>query len=158
MASATAHTIVLRSNNPNNSMERVHEAPAGGVITPGMLLEWDGADVVAHSAAAGGAEGRKVALEYPWSDHGAGASIDHDYAEGETVGFIPGVAGDQFYMLLADGETAVKGSPLGSDGAGALAVITAAATVLADAIVAYAAEAVDNSVGGAPARIRVDMA
>lgn len=161
MASSTPHTIVLRSNNPDNMMERVHESPcqAAVTITPGMLIGYGTTNTVKpHASAAGAAFGRKVALENPWSDHGSGAAIDHAYAAGETVRWIPGVAGDQFYMLLKAGQNVAKEAPLASDGAGALQAITVDASAVTDAVVAYAAEAVDNSGGGAAVRIRVDMA
>lgn len=159
MASSTAHTIVLRSNNPDNAMQRTREALAGEAgITPGMLLEWSGADLLKHNSAAGDAEAKKVAIENPWSDHGSGAAIAHAYADNETVFYIHALPGDQFYMWLADGENAAKGAALGSDGDGALDVLTVDVSLLEGAIVGYAAEAVDNSAGGAVARIRVDIA
>lgn len=162
MASSTPHTIVLRSNNPDNNMQRVREAICQDAvtITPGMLLAWGTTTTVKpHATAAGHAEGRKIALENPWSDHGTGPAIDHAYAAGETVGYIPAQSGDQFYMLLADGENVAKGDALVSDGLGALQEqATVDASVITEAIVGFAAEAVDNSAGGAVARIRVDIA
>jgi hypothetical protein len=162
MASSTPHTIVLRTNNPDNNMQRVREAPcqAEVTITPGMLLAWGTTNTVKpHATAAGHAEDKKIALENPWSDHGSGPAIDHDYAAAETVGYIPAQSGDQFYMLLADGENVTKGDALVSDGAGALQEqATVDASVITEAIVGFAAEALDNSAGGAVARIRVDIA
>jgi hypothetical protein len=168
MASTTPHTIVLRSNNPDNAMQRVREAPcqAAVTITPGMLLEWGTTTTVKPHATAGGeTQGKKVALENPWSDHGSGAAIAHAYAAAETVAFIPAQPGDQLYMLLADGQNVAKGAALTSDGAGALAAFTelttvddSGYTVYTESIVGYASEAVNNSAGGAVARIRVDIA
>lgn len=162
MASSTPHTIVLRSNNPDNNMQRVREAPAGEAITPGMLIEWGSVagTVDVHDSAGGHAQGRKVALENPWSDHGNGPAIDHPYATGERVGYIFAQPGDQLYMWLAAGQDVTKGTRLWSDGAGALAAATPEASIVHESIVGYAAEAVDNDPGsgGAAVRIRVDIA
>lgn len=157
MASSTPHTIVLRSNNPDNNMQRVREALAGEAgISPGMLLEWSGADLLKHNSSSGDAENKKIALENPWSDHGAGANIDHAYADNETVGYIPAAPGDQFYMFLASGQNVAKAAPLTSNGDGALIAATVDQSLVDQAIVGYAAEAVDAS--GGLSRIRVDIA
>jgi hypothetical protein len=162
MASSTPHTIVLRSNNPDNNMPRVREAPcqAAVTITPGMLLAWGTTNTVKpHATEAGHAEGRKIALENPWSDHGSGPAIDHAYAAAETVGYILAQPGDQFYMFLEAAGNVTKGDALVSNGAGYLQEqATVDASVITEAIVGYAAEAVDNSGGGAAVRIRVDIA
>lgn len=163
MASSTPHTIVLRSNNPENMIQRVSEAPcqAAVTITPGMLLAWGTTNTVKpHPTADIAVEGRKVAIENPWSDHTLiastnGPNIDHAYAAAETVGYIFAQPGDVLYMLLKAGENVAKGAPLSSDGAGALKAITNAASVVLEAIFGYANEAVDNSGGATPARIRV---
>jgi hypothetical protein len=72
MASTTAHTIVLFSNNDENRMQRVHSAPcqAAVTVTPGHLLDFGtGVTVKPHATADGASNGRRVALENPWSDH-----------------------------------------------------------------------------------------
>lgn len=161
MASSAPNTIVLRSNDPDNMMQRVQEAPcqAAVTITPGMLLEWGTTNTVKpHATADANLQGRKVALENPWSDHGSGKAIDHAYAAGETVPFIFAQAGDVLYMLLEAGANAAKGVALSSNAAGALQLITIAATTVVESIVAYADEAVDNSGGGAAVRIRARIA
>lgn len=157
MASSTAHTIVLRSNNPDNMMQRTREAPcqAAVVITPGMLLEYGTTNTVKPHASAGGNSNRMVALENYWSDHGAGAAIDHDYAAAETVGYIVGLSGDVLYMLLEDeGNVAIEAA-LQSNGAGALEAHVAGAV---EGIVGYAEEAVNNTGGSGNVRIRVRIA
>lgn len=161
MASSAAHTIVLRSNNPDNMMQRVQEAPcqAAVTITPGMLLAWGTTNTVKpHATADGALEGRKVALENPWSNHGSGGAIDHAYAAGETVPFIFAQSGDVLYMLLEAAANVAKGAPLAPNGAGALQAITVDASALEESVVGYAEEAVNNSGGADPVRIRVRIA
>lgn len=169
MATTAAHTIILRSNNPDNAEQRVREAPcqAAVTVTPGFLLAWGTTTTVKpHATSGGNTEGKKVALENPWSDHGGGAAIAHAYAAGETVPYIFAQPGDQLYMYLASGQNVSKGQALMSNGAGYLTAYTApvvlgaggasGSSLYVGAIVGYAAEAVDAS-GGA-ARIRVDIA
>lgn len=166
MASATPHTIVLRSNNPDNMMQRTQEAPcqAAVVITPGMVLAWGTTNTVKpHATANGALEGRKVALENPWSDHGTvytseGANIDHDYAAAETVFFIFASPGDVLYMLLEDEANVAKGAPLAPNGAGALQALTVDATAVEESVFGYAEEAVNNTGGSGNVRIRVRVA
>jgi hypothetical protein len=166
MASTTAHTIVLFSNNDENRMQRVHSAPCQSAVTvtPGHLLDFGtGVTVKPHATADGASNGRRVALENPWSDHALlvstnGPNIDHAYLAGETVFFIPASNGDVLYMFIAAGQNAAKGAPLVSNGDGTLKVATVGAGTLTDAIVGYATEAVDNSGGGAAVRIRVRAA
>lgn len=162
MASATPHTITLRSNNPDNMMQRTRENPcqAAVTITPGMLIEYGTTNTVKPHATAGGNTSRMVALENPWSDHGVvygneGPNIDHAYAAGETVFWVPANSGDVYYMLLEDGANIANEAPLESNGAGALQAVAGTAV---EGVVGYAEEAVDNSAGGAVARIRVRIA
>lgn len=163
MASLTPHTIVLRSNNPDNVMERVHMAPCQSAVTvtPGMLLaSGTNTTVKPHATADGACVGRKVALENPWSDHALlistnGPNIDHPYQAAESVFYVAANGGDEFYMLLAASQNAAKDSPLVSNGDGTLKVATVGAGTLTDAVFGYAAEAVDNSGGGSAVRIRV---
>lgn len=167
MAATTSSTIILKSNNPDNMAQRTRQNLGNGTVTPGELLVWvnSGADLDQHATAGGNAEGKKVAIENQFSDHGTGKAIDHAYADNETVFYIHASPGDQLYMWLKDGETTAIGSPLVSDGAGALQVHTPQAvneagsatfTSYVDAIVGYAAEIVAAS--GARARVRVDIA
>jgi len=167
MASTTFNTIIIRSNNPDNMQQRVREGLANGAITPGELLEWAATvnDLDQHGTAGGNSEGKKVAIENPWSDHGTGKAIDHAYADNETVRFIFAQTGDQLYMWLADGQTVSQGDSLMSDGTNALtaggtqAVAesgSASYTVYTDQVIGYAAE--DKAASGARARILVDIA
>jgi hypothetical protein len=89
-------------------------------ITPGTLLELTSAGLVqAHSVSTGRAL-TMIALE----DELQGKTIDDAYAVSTKVQcWLPG-RGDIAYMFLADGETAVIGNWLASDGAGKLIVST----------------------------------
>lgn len=157
MASSTYNTIVIRSNNADNIMQRVREAKAASAVTPGMLCEITTSGTIqAHSTEGGVAKGRLVALENEFSDHGTGKAIDHAYATGETVRYIHAIPGDQLYMLLEDAATITIGDVLESNGAGYLQEETASATTLSDGIVGYAANAVTTS--GSTSRIIVDIA
>lgn len=157
MASATPHTIVLRSNNPDNMMQRTKEAPCQAAVTilPGMLIERGTTNTVKPHASAGGNAARMVAIENPWSDHGSGANIDHAYAAGETVFYIEASPGDVLYMYLEDeGNVAIE-APLESNGAGALQALAGTAV---EGLVGYAEEAVNNTGGTGDVRIRVKIA
>jgi len=157
MASSTPHTIVLRSNNPDNMMQRVKEAPCQAAVTikPGMLIERGTTNTVKPHATAGGNAARMVAIENPWSDHGSGAAIDHDYAAGETVFYIDALPGDVLYMFLEDeGNVAIEAA-LESNGAGALQALAGSAV---EGMIGYAEEAVNNTGGSGDVRIRVKIA
>lgn len=88
-------------------------------ITPGMLLELTSAGTVqAHSTAADNCL-PMVAFE----DELQGRGIATDYAVSAKIQVLVPRRGDLMNMLLADGETAVIGSFLESNGAGALQVV-----------------------------------
>ena len=119
------------------------EELAGGAITPGMLLSQDSTgDLLAHDDA-GGPHEKMFALE----DSLQGNTIDDDYAEDDLVRagiFEPGAV---VQGLLSDGEAAVIGDILLSDGAGALT--TDDESTVDRAPVAVALEAVDMSTSSA---------
>src|SRR5262249_39385538 len=130
MASATPNTIVLRSNNRDNGMQRPMEAPCQAAVTirPGMLLAAGTTNTVKpHATAGGNREGNKVAIDNLFSPPSAGAAIDATYAAGVTVAYVHGVTGDVLYMLLKTGNNVAKGAPLESAGAGNLQAAAAPA-------------------------------
>jgi hypothetical protein len=158
MANTASSTIVLRSNNRDNGMQRVAEAPcmAAKTIRPGQLLAVGAptTTVQPHATAGGNREGNKVAVDNLFSPPSAGSAIDATYAAGATVAYIFASPGDVLYMLIKTGSNVVKGAPLESAGTGAL---QAQAGTALDCIVGYADEAVNNA-SGSDARIRVRMA
>jgi hypothetical protein len=119
------------------------------VVEPGMLLAYTTAlAVLPHSSAAGMAKPMMVAIEEP---ENSGRDIDDGYdVTGEIVQCDFPLPGQDRYMWLAAGETASKGSDLNSDGAGALQVGSTNK-------VATALEAVNNSAGYVPVRIKVEV-
>lgn len=130
------------------------EGVAGVALTPGELVTFNGSGELIPHGSAGGHAAKRFVLE----ESILGGDIDTDYADGDNVVYIVGYSGCEVYAFLAAGENAAVGSPLVSDGAGALDVGTVDATLVANAIVGYAAEAVDNSGGGSRVRIKVEIA
>lgn len=161
MASATPHTIVLRSNNRDNGMQRVHESPCQAAVSikPGMLLAYGTTNTVKpHATAVGNKEGVKVAVDNILDITAATASIDAPYTAGETVPYVFGSPGDVLYMWLKTGNNIAKGQALESGGAGNLqAGTTPVAGTSVDSVVGYAEEAVNNATGS-DGRIRVRIA
>jgi len=157
MASTTPHTIVLRSNNRDNGMQRPMEAPvqAAATVKPGMLLDFGTTNTVKpHATAGGNRNGNKVAIDNPWATDTTVAAIDASYTAGQTAGYVHGVPGDVLYMWIKTGSNVAKGAALESAGTGAL---QAAAGTAVDSLVGYAEEAVNNATGS-DGRIRVRMA
>lgn len=128
------------------------EGVAGGAITPGHLIARNSSNqLVVHPTASGDAA-KLFAVEESY----VGGEISDAYASADRVPYIAARPGDEVYAILADSQTVVVGDPLGSAGDGTLLKLTVAATTLANAIVAYAIEAVTTS--GSTARIRVEVA
>jgi hypothetical protein len=158
MADANPKTVIL-GGDPVYA-----EAPAAnGPVKPGMLLlRLSAGTVRPHNVAKGYAE----ALFAREADF-AGASIDDEYENGETVSFAKCRKGDRIYALLAAGQDVAAGAFLESDGAGALRAKTAHSqltsgnyTVTTEGhAVAVALEAVDNDPGtdSLPVRIKVEI-
>ncbi len=107
-------------------------------------------------------------VEDPYAEPSSStAAIDTDYALGYTARYVIAQRGDQIYAWLADGENVAKGAALISDGAGALKAGgsqavdeggSATYTVYSGSVVAFADEDLNNSAGGARARIKVRVA
>jgi len=135
------------------------EATAGEAgIYPGKLLEWSGGEFLRHNTAGGLVLPIMIALESQTPDDEDDITIDVVYADGDIVyAWIP-KSGDHALMWLADGETAAQHDLLESDGDGCLQVEAAVdATDIVQAIVGRCVVAVDNALGGAPARILVEI-
>lgn len=148
---ATPKTILLKGGG------LYKEAAAGGAITPGHLIERNSSGAfVVHSTAAGNA-----LPMFAKENDVVGNEITDAYASGDNVIAITPERGSEVYALVAAGAAAIViGNYLESAGDGTLRVLGAsAATSQAQraSVVARALEAVDNSVGTAPARIRVEV-
>jgi len=135
----------------------VKEANAGGAITPGHLvfIATDG-DVEVHGTAAVNAI-PAFALEADF----IGKGIDVAYAAGERVQYLMPQRGAEIFALVAASAAAIViGDYLESAGDGTVRILTAAAATSEAArqsVVARAIEAVDNSGGGSPARIKIEV-
>lgn len=142
MPSNTApKTILLRGEPVGN------ELIAAGVITPGMLVERTSAGLVqANGTAADTAAAKLVAREMELTD----GDIDTDYAADDQTLFWSARSGDQFYMFLEDEGNVAIGAMLESDGAGALQAVTTGTPLF------MALEAVNNTGGSGPVRIKVE--
>jgi hypothetical protein len=157
MANTASSTIVLRSNNRDNGMQRPMEAPvqAAATVRPGQLLDFGTTNTVKpHATAGGNRNGTKVAVDNLFAPPSSGPAIDATYAAGATCAYVHGVPGDVLYMLIKTGSNVAKGAALESAGTGAL---QAQAGTALDCIVGYAEEAVNNA-SGSDARIRVRIA
>jgi len=120
------------------------ERVAAAAITPGMLVEITSADKVQAHSAAGQPAQRAFALE----DDLQGNEISDAYAAAAQVQYGVFVPGSEVYALLANGENAVKGSYLVSNGDGYLAVWAAGSAGQVEypnCIVGVALEALDMS-------------
>lgn len=155
-------------------LDIIKEYDANAAITPGMLIElMSTGKVRAHATAEGNVQ-PMFALE----DELQGQDINDAYAANDKVQCWIPVRGEEVYAILADGQTAVIGSELSSNGDGTLRVHVAeveswevseagSVTVYPNSIVAMALEAKDLSEGsesessapgvGYDKRIRVEV-
>ena len=134
-------TIILRGSGFRD------EALAVAAITPGHLVELvnvAGVGKVQKHGTAGGTAEKAFAVE----DELQGKEIGDDYAINTLVQYDVVQRGQIVNALLADGESAVIGSKLESNGDGALKVVDADATVSdigVGSVIGVALEAVDMS-------------
>ena len=148
---STPHTIVLKGNGIRK------EAQAAAAITPGDLVELTSDGKVQRKASAATTAQRAFAVE----NEVVGKGIDHDYAAGDNVLYEVLPPGAEVYALVPPSAAAIViGDRLESAGGGKLRkVVTSASTddTQRQSIVAIALEAVDNSAGANPARIKVEL-
>jgi hypothetical protein len=168
MAKTAPETILLKGRGFRK------EKVAGGTITPGHLVASNSSDqLVVHATAAGHAQAMfAVEAEHLSALGGtgyntSGGTIDDNYSSGDFVQSEILDAGCHVYALVAAAASAIViGDALESAGDGTLRKRTpfsqngSAPYDVTEAgwVVAYALEAVDNSGGGAPARIKVEVA
>lgn len=144
MASEDTPKTTLLAGNPIS-----YELPAaaGSALVPGMLARRNSAGTIeAHGTAAGAAEALFIReLSF------AGLTIDDVYEPADTVPFWACRKGDHIYAFLEIGANVAIGAQLESNGAGYLQAVTGNFPVV------VALEAVDNSAGSDPARIKVEV-
>lgn len=124
-------------------------------ILPGMLVEGvPGGDVVPHATAGGPAV---PAFARP--NEVIGHGIDDAYPDGDTVLYGVANSGDEVYGWIADGQNITAGDYLQSNGDGTFAAQDAGTpgTSFPGAVIVKAMQTVDNSAGGAPARMKLEV-
>ncbi len=141
----TYNTILIETNGVDVP---VREASADAAITPGHLCELTATGIKVHATADGG-HPALFALEDPFTDPSSTKAVDTAYAQYDRVRYMYAQPGQLIYALLATSNNAALNSPLSSNGDGTFKVITPGASILADAVVAYAAEAYNNTSGSA---------
>lgn len=149
-------TIILKGERQHIRKEGI----AGGAITPGhtVVLGSAGTYTAGPAAAAAPADNTLlVAIERElenWNNGQpqAGAPIDRAYAANDRLLIASLPTGAEWYALVpASAAAIVKGDRLEFAGGGALRKATTGV------VKAIALEAVDNSAGGTPARIIVEV-
>lgn len=154
MASGDAPKTVLLRGQPIGL-----EGIAGGTITPGMFVALDSDGKVDPAPA--NSNTRWVARE----NEIVGKSINDNYSADDTLLYWSCRPGDQVYALLDAGENVSAGAllqvsstagVLGSHDPGEPAVVDDAVGFPGNAV-ARALEAVNNSGGATPVRIRVEV-
>lgn len=133
------------------------EGVAGATITPGELVTLNSSnEVIPHGTAAGNAQ-----AAFAKENEVIGGGIDDTYASGDNVIYEVLPPGAEVYALVAAAAGAIViGDYLESAGDGTLRKLAASASTAQSArnsVVARAIEAVDNSGGGARARIKVEV-
>lgn len=146
-------TIILRGVEETISKE----GKAGGAITPGHLVDLNSSNAWVVHAVAAGASQKAFAIENDM----VGKGIDDAYASGDWAQVRICSPGIEVYALVAAAATAIAaGDYVESAGDGTVRKVTAGnpsgtPPVYAGIPVGKALEAVDNSAGATPARIRI---
>jgi hypothetical protein len=142
MATVLPKTILLRGRGERR------EAPAAGAITPGHLIAYNSSgSFVVHGTAAVSTP-RIFAVENDLIGNG----IDVPYASGDYVQAEQLHGGCDVYGLVAAGAAAIaRGDKLESAGNGTMRKLAAGIAI------GEALEAVDNSGGGAAARLKLTV-
>lgn len=154
MASSTPNTILLQVNGGGERPvfeEVVHTA----AVTPGDFVTLGASGVTPNGSAADVDAQIMVAVETPYLDPrtSTNAAIDTDYAVAAYARVIYPQRGDLVYAWLEDEGNVARGAGLeiGTD-AGALQALSTGR------LVAFADEAVNNTGGSGPVRIKVRIA
>jgi len=146
----TPHCILL-AGNP----QFPQELPCSAAITPGHLVEINAGLLRKHATADGNASPAFAREELTPNRTVTTQAIDTPYPSGDTVQWMICRPGDLVYAWVpASAAAIVAGDFLASNGDGTLHKAVTGSTFL-EAIVATAAEAVNNSAVGTPSRIRV---
>jgi len=154
MASSSPNTILLKVNGGGERPVEeyvVHTA----AVTPGDFVTRGASGVTSNATAADADAQKLIAVETPYLDPrtNTNPAIDTDYAVAAVARCVWVQPGDVVYAFLEDEGNVAIGAALeiGSD-AGALQASSTGR------IVAFADEAVNNTGGSGPVRIKVRIA
>jgi hypothetical protein len=147
---STPNTIKLKLRD--EPFEKEAALASGKTITPGQVLEYTTGGVVQPQSVKHAQPKPYVMIGVEFGIDGRG--IDDQYkTSGETVVFNYFEHGEEAYCFLAIGENIALGDLLDVDASGNLV----AGTGYTSGECFRALEAVNNSAGSAPARIRVEV-
>ncbi len=126
---------------------------SNGNIKPGHLLAFAASGTVKpHDGAASQTAVPWFAIESPYTDvESSTPAVDTAYASGDIVRTYMGLPGDEIYAFLEDEGNVAIGALLESAGDGTLQAQSSGAAV------ARALEAVNNTGGSGPVRIKVEV-
>ena len=145
----TKRTIKVKKYSDN-----IIELVASAAITPGMVVEQMSTDFIrAHSTEDGNCL-PMIALE----DELQGKIISEAYAQNDPVQVWIPARGDEFYGILASGESVAKAAFLVSNGDGklkALPVLASTGDVFTTQIIGVATEAINAALADARIIVRV---
>lgn len=144
----TPNTIMLRGKQ--FTLRR--EGKAAEAITPGHLVKFNSSGlVIKHNVASGAA-----APWFAYENELFGGGIDDAYAANDQVLIECAPSGGEIYALVAAGAAAIViGDEIESAGDGTVKKSTGGYPTNEGWVIGYATEAVNNSGGGSPARLRV---
>lgn len=138
----TPKTIVLKGD-----FEHYEEGRAAAEVLPGHLIDFNSSGTLIPHAGDGVPGEATFAIE-PALD---GGTIDTPYAIGDLVRYVAAEKGEEIYAWIDAGENVNKSHFLCSAGNGALRVSVAGT----DHPLCRVVEAVDNSAGLEPARVKI---
>lgn len=150
MSTSTPAQIILKRNG-EGELTVFEETVVTAAITPGEFVIFSSGSVKPHNVAADADAPDILAIENAYLDPRTATdpAIDTDYAVAAKAKLVFPQPGDLLYCFLEAAANVAKGAPLEHNGSGHLQAYTSGK------IVAYAAEAKDNSAGGSPVRIKV---
>lgn len=147
-----ADKVIVRANRASRESQ-IDEGIASEALTPSALIDFGGSnDLQTHQTQDGNAA--------PWfamEPLDPGKDIEDDNQSGDSTRYFKASAGDKVHALLFAGENVSKGAKLSSNGDGTLHEYTPSGSDESDAVVAEAAEAVDNSGSSSSTRIKVEV-
>ena len=151
MAASSPFTVILDSRDFYRFDEGI--VATSTTIYPGMLIQYSSGSLIPNGTAVDADAPIMFAVE----DAQFNMGIDDTYTDDDTCYYCIPQGGARVYAWLETGANVARGAPLQSNGAGYLEPFSTGGR-----IIAYAAEAVNNSGGGTgpegSARIRAEKA